>query len=89
VGHAFGVPRVRLEHRSAGLFSCPTQNDPSAYPGGEILGFRAGDRADETDLHYDLREHVHHGREWYHPTPEVFAVVNAMRDDFGLPHLAA
>jgi hypothetical protein len=62
----------------------------SSYgPDSEVLGFRAGDRADEQAIHKSLKAHLRHGREWYHPTSEVFAVVNDMRDDFGLPHLAA
>ena len=55
----------------------------------EILALRYGTRADELAIHHSLKAHRHHGREWYHPTPEVLAVVNDMRDDFGLPHLAA
>jgi hypothetical protein len=55
----------------------------------DVIAFRAGTMAEELAIHHSLRPHLHHGREWYHPTSEVFAVVNDMRDDFGLPHLAA
>jgi hypothetical protein len=55
----------------------------------EVLGFHEGNRSDELEIHHSLIAHRARHREWYHPTPEVFAVVNAMRDDFGLPHLAA
>ena len=54
---------------------------------GEILGFTFGDLADELAIHHALAAHVHHGREWYNPTPEVMAVVNGMRENFGLDPL--
>lgn len=53
----------------------------------EILGFRLGTYADEQDLHARLRSHLHHGREWYYPVPEVMAVVAEMREALGLPAL--
>ena len=56
---------------------------------GNILGFRPGDFDDEKAIHDDLKAHRARGREYYHPRPEVLAVVNDMRDDFGLPHIAA
>ncbi len=52
--------------------------------GTTLLGFRPGLRPEELQLHRTLRAHVHHGREYYHPTPEVMAVVNEMRDTLGL-----
>lgn len=55
----------------------------------EMLAFRAGTYADEQDIHADLVEHLARGREWYHATPEVLAVVNAMRDELALPPVAA
>ncbi len=57
--------------------------------GGEIVGFMAGDFDDERAIHQSLHHAVMRGREWYHPEPEVLAVVNEMRDQFDLPHLAA
>lgn len=57
--------------------------------GGEIIAFTLGDLADESAVHEGLRDHVAHGREYYHPTPEVLAAVNAMRDEWNLPHIAA
>lgn len=54
---------------------------------GEILGLREGDFDEESELHKSLREHVHHGREWYHPTAAVLSVVNEMREPFGLEPL--
>lgn len=54
---------------------------------GEILGFTIGSLADEQALHAALSAHIHHGREWYHPTPEVLAVVAEMREELGLPPL--
>lgn len=56
---------------------------------GDILGLMPGDFSDELEIHHLLREHVHHGREWYNPTPAVLAVVNRMREPFGLEPLAA
>lgn len=58
-------------------------------PGTTLLGFRPGTRADELALHKQLADHVHHGREWYNPTPAVWAVVNDMRSDLGLEPVAA
>ena len=55
----------------------------------EIIAFRVGDVRDEQGIHQQLVAHRSNGREYYHPHPEVMAVVNDMRDDFGLPHIAA
>jgi hypothetical protein len=57
------------------------------YTGSEIVGFRFGDYADEQAIHAQLRSSVARGREYYHPTAEVLAVVNDMRQDFNLPPL--
>lgn len=56
---------------------------------GEILGFRFGDFAEEKAIHANLVEHRARGHEYYHPTPAVMAVVNELRDEFNLPHIAA
>lgn len=56
---------------------------------GDILGFRFGDRDEEQEIHRSLVAHVHHGREWYYPTPEVIGFVNELREPFGLELLAA
>lgn len=50
----------------------------------EILGFRLGSLEDEQALHKSLAPHLHHGREWYHPHPDVIGVVNEMREPLGL-----
>jgi hypothetical protein len=55
----------------------------------DILAFKPGSYADEQQLHRALVEHRHHGREHYHPTPEVLAVINDMRDLLGLDPIAA
>lgn len=60
-----------------------------SYPGAQILAFMPGDFEDEAAIHESLREYRARGWEYYHASPEVIAVVNAMRDEFGLPHLAA
>ena len=56
---------------------------------GELLGFMFGDYADEKALHETLLADLHHGREWFHPTPAVMAVVNDLRADLGLEPVAA
>jgi len=43
-------------------------------------------RADEQAIHAQLTDHVHHGREYYNPTPGVLQVVNRMREQIGLDH---
>jgi hypothetical protein len=55
----------------------------------ELLAFRPGVLEDEQAIHADLLEHLHHGREWYRPTPAVMAVVNEMRAELGLDPVAA
>jgi len=56
----------------------------------QILGFTPGGFAEEQVIHKQLGDHDHpRGREFYYPTREVLEVVNAMRDRFNLPHLAA
>lgn len=55
----------------------------------EMLAVRFGTEADEQAIHTRLIGHRARGREYYHPTPEVLAVVNEMREDFGLPPIAA
>ena len=53
-----------------------------------ILAVRLGcTYADEQELHDSLQQHVARGREYYHPTAEVLAVVNLMRSDLGMPPL--
>lgn len=55
-----------------------------------LLAVRLGATyAEEQALHDSLAEHVAHGREFYHPTTEVLAVLNAMRDEIGMPPLVA
>lgn len=44
---------------------------------------------DEQELHRQLADHLHHGREWYYPTPGVFAVVNDLRERLGQAPLVA
>jgi hypothetical protein len=55
----------------------------------KLIGFQSGSREDEQAIHATLAEHRSQGREYYHPTPEVIAAVNSMRDVFSLPHIAA
>ena len=55
----------------------------------EVLAFKFGTRADELAIHRQLAPHVARGREWYHPTPEVMALVNSWREALGRESLAA
>lgn len=55
----------------------------------ELLGFTFADLAHERALQSLLAAHLLRGREFFRPTPEVFAVVNEMRDEWNLPHIAA
>lgn len=55
----------------------------------ELLGFMYGDHDDESNLHRQLRAARVRGREYFRPTEDVLAVVNGMRDQFNLPHIAA
>lgn len=57
--------------------------------GHEVLGLMFGDFDDEAAIHDRLVPYRAKGHEWYHPTPEVLAVVNEMRADLGLEPLAA
>lgn len=57
--------------------------------GAELIGFVFGTIDDEQAIHESLAAHRSRGREYYHPAPAVMAVVNEMRDRFGLPHIAA
>jgi hypothetical protein len=53
----------------------------------ELLCFLAGGFDLEASLHDRFAASRAHGREWYHPTPEVMEWVNATRDSLGLPTL--
>lgn len=54
-----------------------------------ILAIKPGTYADEQALHAQLRESVAHGREYYHPTPEVLAFINDIRADLGVDPIAS
>lgn len=49
-----------------------------------LLAFMFGDRDDEQEIHAQLTEHRARGREFYHPHPDVLAIVNTMRGDLGM-----
>ncbi len=55
----------------------------------ELLAFQLGSRDDEQAIHHSLTDHLHHGREYYHPTSEVLDVVNEMRQALHMPPIAA
>ena len=70
---------------------CSTQLDRRRHQFGtnaEILAFTPGDFDAEAEIHERLQQYRSRGHEYYHPTPEVLAVVNEMRDYFSLPHLS-
>jgi Meiotically up-regulated gene 113 len=50
----------------------------------ELLAFRFGDRRDEAVVHRSLSAHVAHGREYYHPHPQVIDLINSWRADLGM-----
>jgi hypothetical protein len=55
----------------------------------EVLAIAPGTTEDERQLHDRLADHLHHGREWYYPTPGVLAVVNELRERLGqAPYVA-
>lgn len=54
---------------------------------GKVLAFKFGTYDDEQDVHSALQAHTAHGREYYHPTPEVIEVVNEWRAELDLPLL--
>ena len=61
------------------------QRRRSIGPESEVLGFRFGDEADEAEIHERLAPHRARAIEYYHPTPEVLAVVNGLRSDGAIP----
>ena len=54
---------------------------------GKMLAFHFGTYEDEQAVHQALQAHTAHGREYYHPAPEVLDVVNEWRSDLGLPSI--
>lgn len=54
----------------------------------ELLAVMLGTYNDEQALHARLEPFRAHGIEYYHPTPEVLAVVNEMRASIGMTALA-
>lgn len=49
-----------------------------------ILAIKPGTYDEEQAIHEQLAPHRARGREYYHPTPEVLAYVNGIRDDLGV-----
>jgi len=49
-----------------------------------ILAIRPGTYDEEQAVHASLRPHLARGQEYYHPTPEVLAYVNALRSTLGV-----
>lgn len=54
-----------------------------------LLALKPGTLQDEQAIHATLVAHRAMGREYYHPTPEVLAVVNDLRATFGFEPIAA
>jgi hypothetical protein len=61
----------------------------SALGAEELLAFKPGSYDAEELIHESLVSHRHHGYEYYHPVPEVYAVVNEMRTALGMDPIAA
>ena len=55
----------------------------------DLMAFRVGTYEEEQAIHASLVDHRDHAHEYYRATPEVLAVVNAMRTDLGLDPVAA
>ena len=53
-----------------------------------LLAIRFGTMDDERELHRSLKNHRSHGREYYHPHPEVLALVDQWRQAMGQAPLA-
>ena len=53
-----------------------------------LLAIRFGSMDDERELHRSLKDHRSHGREYYHPHPEVLALVDQWRQAMGQTPLA-
>ena len=53
-----------------------------------LLAIRFGSMDDERELHRSLKDHRSHGREYYHPHPEVLALVDQWRQAMGQAPLA-
>lgn len=49
-----------------------------------LLAVRPGTYDEEQALHDQLHASVAHGREYYHPTPDVLAYVNSLRQALGI-----
>lgn len=54
-----------------------------------LLAIHLGTMDDERELHRSLRDHRSHGREYYHPHPEVLALVDQWRLALGQAPLSA
>lgn len=52
-----------------------------------LLALKLGTREEEAALHKTLKPNLHHGREYYNPTPEIYALINQWRADMGLTKL--
>ena len=55
----------------------------------KLLCFQPGTPADEKALHAKWRPHRAHGREWYHPAPEILDWINENRMVLGRGFVAA
>lgn len=55
----------------------------------DVLAIKPGTMEDEAAVHEHLKPHRRHGNEWYHPHPDVLALVNQWRADLGREPVAA
>jgi hypothetical protein len=57
-------------------------------PFDQILAVLPGSYELEQELHRRFRDHRAHGREYYHPHPDLFDFINQIREQAGVPPIA-
>jgi hypothetical protein len=64
-------------------------NLKSQFGEHEFLCFQPGSLADEKAIHIRWRKYRAHGKEWYHPAPEILDWINENRQALGRDPVAA
>jgi hypothetical protein len=73
---------LRLDEKiKIGWTSNFNQRMHSYPPHAVVIVRHPGTRADERDLHRSFKPSRAAGREWYHPTPELLAHIERMKED--------
>jgi hypothetical protein len=52
---------------------------------GKLLAIKPADASEELPLHKRLATHCAHGREYYHPAPAVYMIIDQWRAALGQP----